>query len=147
MLLGLFHPSEGTVRINNQNLDEFNLSSVYEQMFYLSQDAPIFEGTLRENIVLDCSATDSEIEKVLQKCQLGTFLQHLPDKLATKIRTQGINLSGGEKQRLAFARLFFSNAEVIFLDEATSALDHQTEQQLMAAVQELFSLKSRDSWE
>nr|WP_243430475.1 ABC transporter ATP-binding protein [Enterococcus sp. DIV2402] len=141
LLLGLFQPTEGMVKVNHWVLAKCNIASIYERVFYLSQEAPIFEGTLRENIVLDRLVDEQEIEDVLAKCQLTAFYQKLPDKLTTKIGANGVNLSGGEKQRLAFARLFFSNVEVILLDEATSALDSQTEKLLMNEVKTLFPQK------
>ncbi|MGM7315042.1 ABC transporter ATP-binding protein [Enterococcus casseliflavus] len=135
-ILGLYQPTTGAILINNKNLAAYNLNDYYEHIFYLSQDAPIFQGTLKENIIFDKEIADEEIIAVLEKCQLGAFYQALKGGLSAEIGEKGANLSGGEKQRIAFARLFFTNAEVIVLDEATSALDETTEEKLFAAIKD-----------
>lgn len=135
-ILGLYQPTTGAILINNKNLAAYNLNDYYEHIFYLSQDAPIFQGTLKENIIFDKEIADEEIIAVLEKCQLGAFYQALKGGLSAEIGEKGANLSGGEKQRIAFARLFFTNAEVIVLDEATSALDEITEEKLFAAIKD-----------
>ncbi|MIM11944.1 ATP-binding cassette domain-containing protein [Listeria monocytogenes] len=91
---------------------------------------------MKENIIFDKEIADEEIIAVLEKCQLGAFYQTLKGGLSAEIGEKGANLSGGEKQRIAFARLFFSDAEVIVLDEATSALDETTEEKLFAAIKD-----------
>lgn len=135
-ILGLYQPTTGAVLINHKNLAAYNLNDYYQHIFYLSQDAPIFQGTLKENIIFDKEIADEEIIAVLEKCQLGVFYQGLMGGLSAEIGEKGANLSGGEKQRIAFARLFFSDAEVIVLDEATSALDETTEEKLFAAIKD-----------
>ena len=135
-ILGLYQPTTGAILINHKNLAAYNLNDFYEHIFYLSQDAPIFQGTLKENIIFDKEIADEEIIAVLEKCQLGAFYQVLKGGLSAEIGEKGANLSGGEKQRIAFARLFFSDAEVIVLDEATSALDVTTEEKLFAAIKD-----------
>lgn len=134
-LLGLLKNSEGTIRFNQQDLSNINLNELYNEIFYLSQDVPVFEGTLRENIVFDQQVSDEEVIDVLRKCQLGDFFNGLRMGLETKLGEQGARLSGGEKQRVAFARLFFSKASLIILDEATSAMDVLTEEALMNQIQ------------
>lgn len=112
-----------------------------DHLFYLSQDVPIFQGTLRKNIIFDKQISDTAIVQALMKCQLLDFYQQLEKGLDTQIGEKGANISGGEKQRIAFARLFFSKAEVVVIDEATSALDEDTEEKLLSAVVELFKGK------
>ncbi|MGM0238801.1 ABC transporter ATP-binding protein [Enterococcus sp. AZ103] len=134
-LLGLLKNCEGIIYYNQQDLSQINLNELYNEIFYLSQDVPVFEGTLRENIVFDQQVSDKEIIDVLIKCQLGDFFKGLTLGLETKIGEQGARLSGGEKQRVAFARLFFSDASLVILDEATSAMDVLTEEALMNQIQ------------
>ncbi|MCD5000930.1 ABC transporter ATP-binding protein [Enterococcus saccharolyticus] len=141
LLLGLFSVDSGEISYNQQSLHDLNIQSVYEKVSYISQDVPIFADTLRENICLGKDVSDEEIEVVLEKCQLLSFYQQLPDKLATKLEPHLETLSGGERQRIAFARLFFSEADVILLDEATSALDRQTAKRVLSELVEIFEHK------
>ncbi|GAB2028074.1 ABC transporter ATP-binding protein [Lactovum odontotermitis] len=134
-LLGLMKPTAGEVEINDTNLTKINLDKLYPHYLYISQEVPIFEGTLRENIIFDDSSTsDEKIIEALKKSQLDKFYSQLPDGLDTRLGEKGLNISGGERQRIAFTRLFFSSAEVILLDEATSALDTVTEKKLLSSI-------------
>ncbi|WP_430611164.1 ATP-binding cassette domain-containing protein [Enterococcus sp. DIV0876] len=141
LILGLFKPTKGEIFVNQRSLGEYNLNAYYDHVFYLSQDAPIFQGTLRENIVFDKSVTDTKIKQALENCQLRSFYDSLENGLDTTIGEKGANISGGEKQRIAFARLYFSNATLIVIDEATSALDEATETKLLSEIYPLFKDK------
>ena len=108
-----------------------NLNSYYDFLSYISQDAPIFDGTLRENLIFDNKIDDKKILKVLDYVCLKDFYSKLENGLDTELGEKGITLSGGERQRVALARLFFDNSKIIILDEATSAMDNITEQKVM----------------
>lgn len=138
VILGLFKPTKGDIFVNHKNLSSYNLNEYYDHIFYLSQDAPIFQGTLKENIVFDKNIPDIQVIEALEKCQLGHFYHSLEEGLDTRIGEKGSNISGGEKQRIAFARMFFSTAEIIVIDEATSALDESTEEKLLKEVMKIF---------
>lgn len=140
-ILGLFKPAKGDVLIDHTKLSTINLDEYYDHIFYLSQDAPIFQGSLKENIVFDKEVADIDIIEVLEKCQLTKFYRSLEDGLETPIGEKGANISGGEKQRIAFARMFFSDAEVIIIDEATSALDEATEEKILTEIKKEFNGK------
>lgn len=128
ILLGLLKPSSGEVLIDDLNLNEFTLNDYYDHISYVSQDAPIFDGTLRENIVFDTTVSDDEIFSILEEVKLKDFVMNLPLKLDTEVGEKGVKISGGEKQRLALARLFFQKSQIVILDEPTSALDSLTEE-------------------
>lgn len=127
LLLGLLKPKEGQILVDKQNLSEIHLETYYDNIAYISQDAPVFDGTLRENIVFDQAIEEAKILEVLEKVHLMKLYHSLPEGLETKIGERGICLSGGERQRLALARLWFKNTSIVILDEATSAMDNITE--------------------
>lgn len=130
-IIGLLKPDMGSIHIDNLELSELNLNEFYKYVSYTSQDSPIFDGTLRENIVFDESFSDSQICEVLEKVGLTSFYSTLPDGLDTEVGEKGGLLSGGERQRMALARLYFSEAKIVILDEATSAMDNVTEEFVM----------------
>lgn len=140
-ILGLFKPDEGEILINHKKLSAYYLNDYYDHIFYISQEVSIFQGTLKENIIFDQNVPNDKVLDVIRKCQLSTFYQSLENGLETQIGEKGSNISGGEKQRIAFARMFFSKAEVIVMDEATSALDERTEKNLLIEVKKLFKNK------
>ncbi|HHX1782536.1 peptidase domain-containing ABC transporter [Enterococcus faecalis] len=135
LILGLLKPTEGTVYVNQFPLTQFNLEDYYEKVFYLSQDVPIFQGTLKENIVLNQEISDEQVIEAMYRFQLGELYERLPEGLNTIVSEKGMNFSGGEKQRIAFTRLAFTQAEILILDEATSALDEKTEEKVLQEVQ------------
>lgn len=127
LLLGLLKPKEGQIFVDNKNLSEIHLETYYDSIAYISQETPVFDGTLRENIVFDQVIEEAKILEVLEKVHLMKLYHSLPDGLETRIGESGICLSGGERQRLALARLWFKNPSIVILDEATSAMDNITE--------------------
>lgn len=134
LLMGLIKPKEGRVLIDGKDLNSLNLDYFYEQVTYVSQESPIFDGSLRENLVFDKMVTDDEIIKVLDLVCLKDFYQKLEKGLDTELGEKGLKLSGGERQRIALARLFFEESRIVILDEATSALDNLTEKKVMDSI-------------
>jgi len=109
----------------------------YDCITYITQESPIFDGTLRENLVFDKNVEDYEIIKALEQVELLDLYNKLENGLDTELGERGTALSGGERQRLALARLWFSQANIIILDEATSAMDNITEEIVMNRVMDL----------
>ena len=131
LIMGLIKYQEGNILIDNYELNGMCLNSFYDYVTYVSQEVPIFDGTLRENLVFDKKISDEDIIKVLKLVCLDEFYQKLESGLNTELGEKGIRLSGGERQRVALARLFFDNSKIIILDEATSAMDNITEKKVM----------------
>ncbi len=131
LLIGLLKPKTGTIFVDKQDLSKFNLNSFYPQLSYISQESPVFDGTLRENLIFDSEVSENNILEVLKQVKLFDFFSSLNKGLDTRVGEKGVTLSGGERQRLALARLYFSNSKLIILDEATSAMDNITEKLVM----------------
>ena len=137
LITGLIKPKEGQVLIDNEDLKNIDLNSYYDSLTYISQDSIIFDGTLKENIVFNKKVSDEQIEKVLELVCLKEFYDKLPDGLDTELGEKGILVSGGERQRIALARIFFDDSKFVILDEATSAMDNITEKQVMKNLNQL----------
>ena len=131
LIMGLIKNQEGKILIDKNDLSKLNLNDFYDNVTYVSQESPIFDGTLRENLVLDKNISDKEIKEVLKLVSLEKFLNRLEKGLDTELGEKGIRMSGGERQRVALARLFFDNSKIIILDEATSAMDNINEKEVM----------------
>lgn len=131
LIIGLIKNESGKILIDGNDLSKINLNDFYEYVTYISQESPIFDGTLRENLVLDKNISDKEIKEVLKLVSLEKFLNRLEKGLDTELGEKGIRMSGGERQRVALARLFFDDSKIIILDEATSAMDNITEKEVM----------------
>lgn len=138
---GLLLPDSGHILIDGQDLARMDLQYYYDFLAYTAQEAPVFAGTLRENIVFDRPVPDEAVWEALRRVSLGAFEKRLPEGLDTPVGERGMLLSGGERQRIALARLSFTDAPIIILDEATSALDAITEKLVMERL--LAHLKGR----
>lgn len=134
VLVGLLKYEEGQVCMGGMELSTLCLNELYGKISYLSQDSPVFDGTIRENIVFDRKIPDEQIVNALSKVQLSYLVENSEEGLDTEIGEKGTCLSGGEKQRLALSRLWFENPELVILDEATSAMDNLTEENVMREV-------------
>ncbi len=129
LALRLSEHDEGEMLVNGADIREWDLRLFRGRVGYISQEAAIFTGTLRENILMDRSfgVTDRMLEKALETSQLKRELLKFPKGLDTVIGTRGFTLSGGQKQRVAIARALLTGPDVLLLDDATSAMDAQTE--------------------
>ena len=134
LIAGLLKTEEGSISIDGNDLNRLNLDSYYRHITYIPQESPVFDGTLRENLLFDALLPDEDAIRILNKVQLKGWFDNLPDGLDTQLGEKGIKLSGGERQRLALARLWFSSSRLIILDEATSAMDNVTEELVMNEV-------------
>lgn len=134
ILLGFLKYDIGQIDVGGIELRDMYLDEFYNRIVYLSQDSPIFDGTIRENILFDRTVSDEELLLALEKVKLSYLVSGSAQGLDTQIGEKGTRLSGGEKQRLALARLWFENPELVILDEATSALDNLTEEAVMQEV-------------
>lgn len=131
LIMGLIKPDAGIIKIDNYDLSKINLNSYYDYVSYVSQDSLIFDGTLRENLVFDKKVNDEKIIEVLKLVCLDKFYESLKDGLDSELGEKGIKMSGGERQRLALARIYFDSSKIVILDEATSAMDNITEKKVM----------------
>ncbi len=133
----LYDPTEGRVLMGGLDLREATGDSLREAVGVVTQDAQLFHDTVGANLrYARPEATDAELEEVLRMARLGALLDQLPNGLDTMVGDRGYRLSGGEKQRLAIARLLLKAPSVVVLDEATAHLDSGSE----AAVQEALSV-------
>ena len=142
LLAGLLQPGNGNVVVDNFDLGKINLNSYYQHIAYLPQDPSVFNGTLRENLVFDETVDNAALINALTYVGLDGLLYKLDKGLDTPLGEKGISLSGGERQQLALARLWFSNAKIIILDESTSAIDNLTEESAMKNVMALLKEKT-----
>ena len=134
ILLGLLKYNKGHIRLEEMELSDICLNDLYDKVSYISQDTPVFDGTIQENLVFEKKVSKEQMLKALSEVQLSYLAGNLKEGFNTEIGEKGTCLSGGEKQRLALARLWFQDAELVVLDEATSAMDNLTEEKVMKAV-------------
>lgn len=134
LLLGFYRMQEGCIEIDGQKLSECDLRSIRGGIGYVQQDVLIFDGTVRQNLLMgNLHAEEEEIIGAYRAAGLGEFVDSLPEGLDTVIGSEGIGLSGGQKQRIAIARIYLKNPKIIIFDEATSALDNETEKEIHQA--------------
>ena len=142
LLLGLLKYDKGEIRLGDMELCDICLMNLYDKVRYISQDTPVFDGSIKENLVFDTRVPKEQIWNALREVQLSYFVEKLAAGLDTQIGEKGTCLSGGEKQRLALARLWFDDSELVILDEATSAIDNLTEESVMKAVMQQLNGKT-----
>jgi ATP-binding cassette subfamily B protein len=131
----LYDPTEGQVLVNGVDVRQLSLSVVRASIGIVSQDAYLFNDTLGANLRLaKPDATDEELEQVCREASLHKLVDALPNGFDTVMGDRGYRLSGGEKQRVALARVFLKNPSIVILDEATAHLDTVTERAVRTAL-------------
>lgn len=135
ILLGLYNPQIGNVRIDGINIKDINPSCLYQNIGVVMQDSILFNLTIKENLLLaKASATDKEIKDACKMACIDDFIESLPESYMTMIGEKGVKLSGGQKQRLAIARVLLIKPNIVIFDEATSSLDHESEKVIHNAI-------------
>jgi ATP-binding cassette subfamily B protein len=144
MLVGLYNPNEGNIFYNEKNAKDIDLTELRQQLGFVTQDAQLFSGTIKDNLLfVKPSATDEEINDVLQKAACQNLLKRAENGINTTIGEGGIKVSGGEKQRLSIARALLRNPRLLIFDEATSALDSITEEEITQTIRNISSKKDQ----
>lgn len=138
LLFRFYDPSNGTITIDGQNISQCTQASLRQSIGIVPQDTMLFNDTLFENVKYGRpNASDDEVFKAIELAQLDTLIARLPDKQNTQVGERGLKLSGGEKQRVAIARAILKNPPIMVFDEATSSLDSQSEQSILASLNEI----------
>jgi ATP-binding cassette subfamily B protein len=140
LLLRMYDPDTGTVRIDGDDLRDVGLTSIRQSIGYVSQETFLFYGTVRENIAYGTfDATDEQIRAAAEAAEADGFIRNLPEGYDTMVGERGVKLSGGQRQRIAIARAVLKDPAVLVLDEATSDVDTETELLIQRSLSELTS--------
>jgi ATP-binding cassette, subfamily B, bacterial len=142
LLFRFYDVNAGAIRANGVDVRDVDLRQLHSRIGMVTQEVQLFQATLKENLTFfDSSVSDQRVMDVLSELGLSDWLESLPDGLNTAIKAAGNNLSAGEAQLLAFARVFLKDPGLIILDEPSSRLDPATEKRLELALNKL--LKGR----
>ena len=139
----ILNPSSGSILINGIKSHQLDKNFLRSKIGYVTQENVIFDGTIKENIVMDnpmnlsLTELDSKITNVCADASILEFIKTLPCGFETRVGDRGINLSGGQKQRIFIARELFRSPELLILDEATSSLDSKSERNIQNSVDAL----------
>lgn len=132
----LYDVQSGAIRINGIDVRDARLDSLRERIGVVTQDAHLFHDTIRANLLYAMpAATDEQIRSALRDAQILDLIESLPDKLDTLVGERGYRFSGGEKQRIAIARLLLKAPDIVILDEATAHLDSESEAAVQRALE------------
>lgn len=130
--------SSGAILYGKENIEQFNLTEWRGLFGYVSQNAPLLNGTIRDNVMYGTNgASEQEVLAALKAAYAYDFVMQLDKRLDTEVGEGGIKLSGGQKQRIAIARAILRNPRILLLDEATSNLDNESEREVQLALQAL----------
>ncbi|NKQ35176.1 MAG: thiol reductant ABC exporter subunit CydD [Chloroflexi bacterium] len=143
LIFRFFDPQEGSVSLSGHQLPALSLDWLRSQLSLVSQDTYLFYGTIADNLRLAKEdATDDEMKTAVRIANLHAFIANLPDRLDTLIGERGLNLSGGQAQRIAIARAALKETPIAILDEATSHIDAESEAVIQEALERLMADKT-----
>ncbi|MCR4623766.1 MAG: ABC transporter ATP-binding protein/permease [Alphaproteobacteria bacterium] len=143
LLSRFYDVTGGSIEVDGKDIRDLDLDSLRDKISVVFQDNFLFNGTIRENILLGKEdATEQELQSAVKSACLNEFIGGLKKGLDTKIGERGVLLSGGQKQRVAIARAFIKNSPIVVLDEATSALDNKSEAIVQKAIDNLMEDKT-----
>ena len=138
LLFRLYDPDRGRVLLGGRDVRNARIAELRQQIGVVTQDVRLFQGTVRDNLTLmDPAIPDDRLIRVVQELGLGDWYGALPDGLDSALRSEGADMSAGEAQLLAFARVFLRDPRVVILDEASSRIDPDTERLIERAVDRL----------
>ena len=138
LLFRLYDPDRGRVLLGGRDVRDARIADLRQQIGVVTQDVRLFQGTVRDNLTLmDPAIPDDRLIRVVQELGLGDWYGALPDGLDSALRSEGADMSAGEAQLLAFARVFLRDPRVVILDEASSRIDPDTERLIERAVDRL----------
>ena len=130
--------NDGSININGRNINDINTADLRNMESYVTQDAHLFHDTLKNNLkIAKLDASDEEIVEACKKANIHEFIMSLPKGYDTMVSELGSSLSSGEKQRIALARAFLHDGELLLLDEPTSNLDSLNEAMILNALRKI----------
>jgi ABC-type multidrug transport system fused ATPase/permease subunit len=140
LLARFYEIDSGRITIDGRDISQVAKASLREQLAYVTQEPFLFNGTVRENLLLARrEATEEQLWSALDAAHAAEFVRELPERLDTNVGERGVKLSGGEKQRLSIARALLKDAPILLLDEATASVDSETERQIQDALDHLMA--------
>jgi len=143
LLMGFEKVQKGRILIGGVPLEALSVQEARSQFALVTQEAMLFSGSILDNLLLaKPKASLAEVEQALKVAQLQAFICQLPEGLETRIGEKGLQLSGGQRQKLCLARALLSDAPILVLDEATSNLDAQSEREFQMALEEAWKNKT-----
>ncbi|KAK0194000.1 P-loop containing nucleoside triphosphate hydrolase protein [Armillaria mellea] len=146
LLFRFYDPDSGRIFIDDQNIHDIQMESLRQCIGVVPQDTPLFHADIMHNVRYGrLNATDDEVIEATKRANVYDTIIRLPEAFKTKVGERGLMISGGEKQRLAVARVLLKDPPILFFDEATSALDAHTEHELMKSINDTLLTKTRTS--
>ena len=140
LLTRFYEYDEGVITIDGAPVHELNKAWLRRHIGYVTQESFLFNGTVRENLVIGHrDATEEQLWEALKSANADAFVKRLPDLLDTHVGERGVKLSVGEKQRISIARALLRNPPILLLDEATASVDTETERQIQEALEHLMA--------
>ncbi|KAH6606637.1 multidrug resistance 1 [Trichoderma cornu-damae] len=136
LLERFYDVDRGRILCNGQDVADVKIFDYRKHLSLVAQEPTLFQGTIRDNIVLgvnEATVTDEQIHQACRDASIHDFVVSLPEGYNTNIGSRGVSLSGGQKQRVAIARALIRNPDILLLDEATSSLDSESEKLVQAA--------------
>ena len=138
LLFRFYDVDQGSIRIDGQDIRQVTQASLRSVIGVVPQDTVLFNDTLYRNLAYgNPAASEQQVYRAARLAHLEDFIHSLPDGYDTKVGERGLKLSGGEKQRVAIARVILKNPPLLILDEATSSLDSLSEQAILSALKEV----------
>lgn len=133
LLVGLYEPVKGKIFINNQSIDKLCKDDIRKRVGIVSQEVFLFKGSVIENILFGVEGKNrKDVSILLEKFGLTDYMERLPNGLDTQISQNGVGISGGQAQIIAFIRAVIKNKDILILDEATANLDQDTCRKIMS---------------
>ena len=142
LLCRLYEPSKGRILVDGIDIKDIPQADLRRYIGVILQESFLFAGDVKRNITLGDNYSLEEVKQAAKLVNIDRFIENLPDGYNTILRERGTNLSGGQKQLLAFARVAIRNPHVLILDEATSSLDVSTEALIQEALEQLLTNRS-----
>ena len=138
LITKLYSPDEGLIKINNININNISEKEIRDKISVVNQEPFLFNKTIKENfLMVNSNAKEKDIIQACKEAHIYNFIKNLPKGLDTIVGENGANLSVGQKQRLAIARILIKECNIILLDEITSSLDNESQFFINKTIQSL----------